>query len=248
MVTKVKTVKSEIGKTHQTISRDARSIAPFGAIADLNTNKQENEPHNGPTCVADMDNLVYLYLSEMGKTTKINATEEKQLGSRIEQGRFLSRLEEELKVKLESNPLPSDIMLELLERFQKTRVTIEVVSQEAGLNKKDDIIGRVTNPLFHQKVDNFLDPIMVGNLAAAAGLDMVQAEAALTELSLINLLIGWPLVESIGCQVNKTGLEEMGASVEFRNNLLWANYELDMHFKLQRNFFIDDGTRSLSHF
>jgi RNA polymerase sigma factor (sigma-70 family) len=123
-------------------------------------------------------------------------------------------------------------MAELLERFQKARITVEVVSLEAGLNEKDNIIERVTNPLFHQKVDNFLDPIMVGNLAAAAGLDMVQAEAALTELSLINLLIDWPLIESIGRQANKAGLEKLVASIEFRKNLRKANYELDQHFKL----------------
>ena len=156
MVTKTRTAKSNNEKSRQTIEKDVLVIPPFAAASELEENWHEPETRNGPTSVADMDNLVYLYLSEMGQTPKINAAKEKELGSRIEQGRFLSSLEGQLKVKLESIPLASDIMLELLERFQKAQVVVEVVSQEAGLNEGDTVIRRVNNPLFHQKVDNFL--------------------------------------------------------------------------------------------
>jgi RNA polymerase primary sigma factor len=230
MVTKIRTAKSSIEKTHKTVIQDVLSIPPFAASIESDDNWHESETRNGPTSVADMDNLVYLYLSEMGQTPKINGAKEKELGSRIEQGRFLTRLEGQLKVRLESTPLSSDIMLELLERFQKAHLVVEVISQEAGLNEQGNLIQRVSNPLFHQKVDNFLDPIMVGNVAAATGLDMVQAEAALTELSLTNLLIDWPLVESINHQSRKIELEKILSSAEFRNHLRRANAELDKHF------------------
>ena len=57
----------------------------------------ETESNISLNGVADMDNLVYLYLSEMGQTPKLNAAEEKDLGSRIEQGKYLEKLEQELR-------------------------------------------------------------------------------------------------------------------------------------------------------
>jgi RNA polymerase primary sigma factor len=231
MVTKTRIAKSNNEKSLQTVVKDVLVIPPFAASADLEENWHETETRNGPTSVADMDNLVYLYLSEMGQTPKINAAKEKELGSRIEQGRFLASLEGKLKVKLESIPLPSDIMLELLERFQKAQVVVEIVSQEAGLNERDSVIRRVCNPLFHQKVDNFLDPIMVGNLAAASSLDMVKSEEALTELSLTNLLIDWPQIENIARQSRINDPARLVASSEFRKNLRKANSELGRHFQ-----------------
>jgi RNA polymerase primary sigma factor len=235
MVTKIRTAKSNIEKPHRTVVKNVLSIPPFTAAPELDENWHESETRNGPTSVADMDNLVYLYLSEMGQTPKINAAKEKELGSRIEQGRFLYALEAELKLKLESSPLPSDIMLALLERLHKAHIAIEVVSHESGLNEKDNIMERLNNRLFHQKVDNFLDPIMVGNMAAAAGLDMAQAEAALTELSLVNLLIDWPLIENIALLANKPDLENLVNSMELRKNLRKVNSVLEAHFKEVKN-------------
>jgi hypothetical protein len=108
VVTKIRTAKSNKSQTHQYFTQEVRSLTPFSDVSGLHQNRPENDTRSGPTSVADMDNLVYLYMSEMGQTPKINAAKEKELSSRIEQGRFLSRLEGELKVKLEDTPLPSE--------------------------------------------------------------------------------------------------------------------------------------------
>ena len=72
---------------------------------------------------------------------------------------------------------------------------------------------------------------MVGNLAAARSLDMVKSEEALTELSLINLLINWPLVENIARQSRISDPARLVSSSEFRKNLRKANSELEKHFQ-----------------
>jgi RNA polymerase primary sigma factor len=229
MVTKTRISKSP-AKTPAVLDKDALIIPSFAGASDLYENWHESENHNGPTSVADMDNLVYLYLSEMGQTPKINAAREKELGSLIEKGRFLDVLESQLKSKLEGAVRPSDIMLELLERFKKALVMVEVASQEAGLEEKLNIIQKVKDPRFHQKVDNFLDPIMVGNVAAASGLDMAQSETALIEMSLCNLLIDWTLVENISRQVRINDIQKLIASAEFRKAMQLNDFSLEKYF------------------
>jgi RNA polymerase primary sigma factor len=229
MVTKTRISKSP-AKTPSILDKESLMIPSFAGTSELDENWHESENHNGPTSVADMDNLVYLYLSEMGQTPKINAAREKELGSLIEKGRFLEVLESQLKSRLEGSVRPSDIMLELTERFKKALVMVEVASQEAGLGEKVSIIQKVKDPRFHQKVDNFLDPIMVGNVAAASGLDMAQSEAALIEMSLCNLLIDWNLVENIARQVKINDIQKLFVSAEFRKAVQFNDYSLEKYF------------------
>jgi len=122
---------------------------------------QEGETRNAPTSVADMDNLVYLYLSEMGQTSKINAAKEKELGSQIEQGKYLEKLEKELRARLDSAPLASDIMLEALKTFVAEGELFEVVCRAAKFTVGETLAARAGNPLFHQSVDNFVDPALI---------------------------------------------------------------------------------------
>ncbi len=81
MVTKTRAVKPIDEKTQKTVTHDVLTIPPFAAVADLDEQWHEHDNKNGPTSVGDMDNLVYLYLSEMGQTPKINAAKEKELAA-----------------------------------------------------------------------------------------------------------------------------------------------------------------------
>ena len=67
-----------------------------------------------------MDNLVYLYLSEMGQTPKLNAAEEKDLGSRIEQGKYLAKLDQDVN-QIGHKPAASALVRELINIFCKQR-------------------------------------------------------------------------------------------------------------------------------
>ena len=76
-------------------------------------NCTETESHVEPNGIADMDNLVYIYLSEMGQTPKLSADDEKALGSRIEQGEYLSKLESEAMVEDFFTPSAYNVFLKL---------------------------------------------------------------------------------------------------------------------------------------
>jgi hypothetical protein len=97
------------------------SVYPNSIEQDMDYNWSESVSHNAPSSVADMDNLVYLYLSEMGQTAKLNAREEKILGSRIEQGKYLDNLEQDINLRNGRQPLASEIFLELLTELGKSR-------------------------------------------------------------------------------------------------------------------------------
>lgn len=211
-------------------TRKIPSLLVNNSLDSQDENWQEPETRNAPSSVADMDNLVYLYLSEMGQTPKINAARERELGSQIEQGRYLEQLEKEIKAKTGADFKPVILMLELLERFNQHSILFEVVSREAGLKNATPIIKRAIDPALHKKVDNFLDPIMVGNAAAVAEVDMAKAEQALIELSLVNLLIDWTMVDNLMQAARKNDFVRALYSSEFRKNLAQADRDIEDHF------------------
>lgn len=231
MVTRIKTPKTPSMKTPKADVADVLNIPAFSMTNDLDDGWHESENRNGPTSVADMDNLVYLYLSEMGQTPKINAAKEKELGSLIEQGRFLEKLEAGLGKDKGLSPEPSELMLGLLKKILHARLAIEVVSHEAGLDEQENTIKHLKSASFHQQVDNFLTPIMIGNLAAAGNLDMEQSEDALIELSLANLLINWSLIERYPGQISDKNFEKVLSSIDFKDYLRQNQREIENHFK-----------------
>lgn len=80
----------------------ARQEASRGAIG---------EPH-----AANQD-LVGAYLDESGRTPLLDASQEKELASRMEEGRHLMRLEEVYQNRHGRNPSPVELLITLLDRF-----------------------------------------------------------------------------------------------------------------------------------
>ena len=119
MTTRTRTV-DKAGKKKNALAPELMLFPPYTAPAEAESGEEwrGNGNHSSPTGVADMDNLVYLYLSEMGQTPKINAAKEKELGSQIEKGKYLAKLAWP-EDRLESSPTAAQLLLEILERFTK---------------------------------------------------------------------------------------------------------------------------------
>ena len=126
--------------------------------------------------VSDMDNLVYIYLSEMGQTPKLNAADEKVLGSLIEQGKYLSQIEQELNAKYDKFPKATEVLLALTESFIKTGIVFDSVCRYCNLSSLDKIIHKASHPVLHKTIDGYLDPDLVNYVAETTGLDSTQVE------------------------------------------------------------------------
>jgi RNA polymerase primary sigma factor len=189
----------------------------------------EPDNRNAPSSVADMDNLVYLYLSEMGKTPKLNALEEKVLGSRIEQGKYLARIEQELHERLESQPLAEDIFIELIGRFIAARDVFEAVSRYCRMHTNDSVLSCAASPELHRAIDSYLDPLLIKYVAAEMGMDDTRAERSLISLSLTNLLIDWTVIKEAG-QKKMDDFVRTVQSPELTGRISQKESELALHF------------------
>jgi RNA polymerase primary sigma factor len=195
----------------------------------------DNDNHNSPSSVADMDNLVYLYLSEMGKTPKLNAVEEKVLGSRIEQGRYLEEIEQDLINRSIYLTKASDIILELVNRLADSINLLDIVTRYNKLSPNLKLLQKVTNPQLHVSIDGFLEPTLVRYVCDELNMDPVQAEQALIKMSLNNLLVDWSLLENIG-QKTATEFVKIVRSPDFKNYLQQSEVVFATHLgRIRKN-------------
>jgi RNA polymerase primary sigma factor len=232
MTTKTRINRKTPEKTAKNTIIEDPLLNGFSNDTHLEESWPETESNISLNGVAYMDNLVYLYLSEMGQTPKLNAAEEKDLGSRIEQGRYLSALENELKTDTNQKVISPVLMREILLRFSRHGDIINAIGRYNHLGDCHTVEQLVTHPTFHRAVDGYIDPQMVENLRATPGIDTQNLENNIVELSLSNLLIDWKNLVEVGKAGSIAELSRKVKTGAFCRVLANHEKDLDRHFNL----------------
>jgi RNA polymerase primary sigma factor len=203
-------------------------------------NWQDNISRNSPSSVADMDNLVYLYLSEMGQTPKLTAADEKILGSQIEQGKHLNNLEAEIRNKMERQPKASEIMYSLINRFSESAKLINMLFNYCKIDT-GPIYHRVSHPSLHRLIDGYLEPEFVEQIANNLDQDVHKVQDSLIQLSLDNLSIDWQLLKEAGQKNSMLEFSKYVNSPDFKNLLSKNESRLLAHLNRIKNTSTEAG-------
>lgn len=190
----------------------------------------EGESNISLNGVADMDNLVYLYLSEMGQTPKLNAAEEKDLGSRIEQGKYLEKLERELTTESSQKIISSVMIRKLFTRFSQYGDLFMAIRHYNHLEECETVGQLAAHPTFHRAIDGYIDPQMVETLNKIPGIETENIVNAIMELSLTNLLIDWKTLAEVGKASSMAEFSRKVKTGAFCRILATHEKDLDAHF------------------
>jgi RNA polymerase primary sigma factor len=172
-----------------------------------------------------------LYLGEVGQTPLLDAEEEKLLGSQIEKGKHLARLEDDWVAKYDDQPSPIDLVLALAEDFSRARLFFEALYQYLGLPSKGSMAEKVLHPDLRRAIDGHIDQHLSSAIAQATGASQTGTEQALIQLSLDSGLIPWHIIEGAGQGSSVAEFGELLRSLEFRNELEDHSSEIARHFE-----------------
>ena len=172
-----------------------------------------------------------LYFDEVGETPLLNAEEERVLGSQIEEGKHLSRLEEDWVAEHGAQPSAIDLLLVLLEHFSRARLLFETLYQYLELPSHGSIAEKVSHPDLRRAIDGNIDQQLSSAMAEITGVSQTGIENTVIELSLDSRLIPWHIMEEAG---QKSSLVEFGEALqspEFRDKLQAHRSEIVKHFE-----------------
>jgi len=172
-----------------------------------------------------------LYLDEVGQTPLLNAEEERVLGSQIEEGKHLSRLEKEWLAEHGAQPSSIDLLLALAERFSRARLPFEPLYQYLEIPSRGSIAEKVSHPDLRRAIDGNIDQHLSSTIAKITGASQTRIEKTLIELSLDSRLIPWHIMEEAGRKSSLAEFGEVLQSPEFHDKLEAHRSEIVKHFE-----------------
>ena len=186
-----------------------------------------------------------LYLLECRRTRLLSADEEKTLGSAIEDGGYLSQIDQELVDKNGYPPSETDLLLELMKRFCQSGSLLRMVCRHLKLHLNDVISKTVLNSNLRGAIDGKIDEHLLDALARATGSNEAQTLQDLIELSLITRLIPWHIIRGVAEASSIAELKRVLNSPKFWAELKKLHLEIDLHFQQIRQR-AQEATRQLT--
>jgi RNA polymerase primary sigma factor len=172
-----------------------------------------------------------LYLLECRRTRLLTANEEKTLGSSIEDGRYLSEIDQELFTKNGYPPTETDLLLELLKRLCQSGSLLRMASRHLKLQLNGGISKTVLDPRLRDAIDSQMDQQLSHAISQATGATEAQTAQDLTELSLITKVIPWPVIERLEDTASIAKLKRSLGSSKFRSKLEKRRPRIALHFE-----------------
>ncbi|MEJ2738364.1 MAG: sigma-70 family RNA polymerase sigma factor [Dehalococcoidia bacterium] len=174
--------------------------------------------------------LINYYLAKCRETPLLNADEEKVLGSYIEEGRYLTKLEQKWNSAHGYQPQGTDILWVLLNRFRKLEKIFTEVRDYLLISAESSIVDQVSQPELRDAIDGVIDPKLCDDLASAVKIDTNQLYKNLVQLSLDTRLIPWHLLGNLASINSMEAFEEEIDSPRFRVELDGKNIESKYYF------------------
>ena len=192
-------------------------------LSELKITPQKREVELG-------EDLLNLYLDELGQTPLLNAEETKTLASQIDDGKYLVRLEKDLIAEHGAQPSAIDLLIALAGRFSRARALFEAIYRYRKLPSRKSIAEKVSHPELRRAIDGNIDQNLSTAIAGITGVSQTRAEKSIIELSLDSRLIPWHIMEEAD---RKSSLAEFGKvlqSTEFHDKLEAHRSEIVKHF------------------
>lgn len=170
-----------------------------------------------------MDDPVRMYLREIGRVPLLTARDERILARKLESGKHVSSLGEQLAGP-ERRPVPAvDYVLEQLRRLCQHKDLIAALGKELGLGEDLTLGHLISHPKLRQAIDGVLDQRMVASLAEAlgkqSGEEVQDIINGVVEVSLDSRMLPTELLDVVGEDVTLSELEPRLDDPRFREEL-----------------------------
>jgi RNA polymerase primary sigma factor len=146
----------------------------------------EAEPE--PEIVLDDDTLedpVRIYLREIGRFKLLTAQDEKKLAKKMEEGRFLERLEG----SFDCEASPEEMLASLLHHLVRHEDLFSALERLLPLPLEESLAQRLTDSVLRAAIDSDLNPDLVADLAALLEADVSTVSHEVIEFSLVTSVL-----------------------------------------------------------
>jgi RNA polymerase primary sigma factor len=188
----------------------------------------EVEPWEQP-----VDDPILMYLHEIGKVSLLTANDEKVLAGKLEDAKYLTKIES-LRFQHDGRyPRAISTTIYLLRHLLAARPMVDILVKRCGIVKTNSLIQTIRDPKLRAAIDGVIDPELVKAITEANGKSVLEVGRSLVDLSIDNRLLPSELLESM---VDGTSWSRMKSwvaepvNLEFLSQLRAKSQQLKAHF------------------
>ena len=137
-----------------------------------------------------IDDPLLVYLQEIDRVPLLTAAEEKELASKIEEAKYLEKIEMPHCQPHGGCSPTARVAICLLRHLLAARSSVNILTEQLGLAPADSFTRTICDPKLRAAIDGVIDPELANVIANAGGKGISEAEQSLIGLSLdIRLLL-----------------------------------------------------------
>ena len=190
-----------------------------------------------------IDDPVRMYLREMGRVSLLSAKEEKQLARKMEEGKYMRRIEEEWLNRYGQFPSPVDTAIAVLTMLGQASPFIIALEEELDLPRPVSVSQRILDPKVRTAIDNEISQSLSDGVVGRTATSPHEAEATLKNLSLLIAIVPADVLPVIGERCSFSDLISLALQPEFRNNIEPLEPQLRDHWEHLR----EEGAKAQRH-
>jgi len=180
-----------------------------------------------------IDDPVRMYLHEIGKVSLLTANDEKVLASKIEEAKYLEKIEELYFQRHGEYPSTVDIVIYLLRHLLASQPLINILTKRLKLTATDSFIKRIHDPKLRSAIDRVINQELVEAIAKNTGKSTPEVEGNLVDFSTDSRLLPAELLKLIGEKTTWRQLESLVAepvNPKFLSQLHTHTQQFKAHF------------------
>lgn len=185
---------------------------------------------------------VRMYLREIGKVPLLTANEEKSLAKRLEECRYIERVEKKFSQESGRTPSSRNIVIKLVDRLCSLYPLLEALEEQLALPSTGSFMERIFQRELRVTLDGSSEPQMIEVLAHTLMEDPEQTELNIREFSLAIRLLP-PEVSRLLAGKSLLEIEELFPLPEFYDSL----YPFEETFRGYINTIKDRGAIAEKH-
>jgi RNA polymerase primary sigma factor len=180
-----------------------------------------------------IDDSTLIYLRDIGRVSLLTANDEKVLASKLEEARFLERLE---GIQLQSNGRnlsPASTVIYLLRHLVAAFPLIEILARRLDFDATHSFLRVIRNPKLVAATDGVIDEELVKAIAEENGDSDSEVTRNLADLSTANRLLPSDSLEDTLAGMSTSKLDALLAEpvdAEFASQLLARRRQLNARF------------------
>ncbi len=166
-----------------------------------------------------IDDPVRMYLREMGRVSLLSAKEEKILARRMEEGKYIRRMEEEWLNKNGQLPSTTDTAIALLTRLGQTSNFVTALQEELALPRSASVSQLVSDQKLRNAIDNEIQLQLSKEVGQKTAVAPEEVERLLKDFSLLISIIPTDLLRLIGDKCSFPELNNLLSKPDLRKTI-----------------------------